>query len=269
MNAAGRVVKGLALAFAGVIMVGIFATAVGALALLGQIFDDRGEPVEVTEVVRVREDEQEVCELSINVQLMSVEIVKGDSFKVEADTDMVEVRREEGRVSIEERERGFGGIWQETGTLRVTLPDDKIDKIVLSTGVGKVSVARLIAEEVVLNLGVGKTEIEELSASRRTEIDSGVGALTVHGGTLKDLDLDMGVGRVELMVGLEGTAEIDAGMGELKLELRGQRDDYRIEVDQGLGGLNLDGVELGNERGKNLVKIDGGVGAINLALRDE
>ena len=65
-----------------------------------------------------------------------------------------------------------------------------------------------------------------------------------------------------------GDSEIDAGVGELNLNLIGSLNDYKIKLDKGIGSASINSEKMRSETyygtGSNLIDIDGGVGSINI-----
>ena len=96
--------------------------------------------------------------------------------------------------------------------------------------------------------------------------------MTINGGGLANLDFDMGVGKVVLTSALTGEGKIDYGVGELSLTLIGSAEDYRIELDKGIGEALLDGQKMADDtvygQGKNTLEIDGGVGSMNIRFTE-
>lgn len=271
MNGAQRVIKGLALALAVVIMVSVLSAVVGAGMILTRVFGGGGvarqDVSEWNETVV--NDKWEFNELRIELKSTSLKLERGEEFQVVADEEVIETRQAGKTVYIEEKERGWWGWWNEIGgEVKVVLPEDvDLTKFALDMGAGAAYVKGMAAEEVELSLGAGRAEFEGLKATRRAKVDGGAGLLIIRGAELKGLDLDMGVGRVEIEAMLGGDSEISAGVGKLDLTLIGEEDDYRVKFDPGLGAMNHEGISLDNSEGKNLVEIDGGVGAIDIRLR--
>ena len=126
----------------------------------------------------------------------------------------------------------------------------------------------LCANSLRLNLGAGEVIIGELSANSQSKIEGGAGAITINGGVLYNLDLDMGEGELNLTSCLLGDSELNQGVGQTNLTLTGNKDDYRLDFDKGLGSISVDGQKMSNDsvygNGQNKVDIDGGVGEIKV-----
>ena len=67
---------------------------------------------------------------------------------------------------------------------------------------------------------------------------------------------------------LTGKNEINAGVGSLNINLQGEKESYKIQVDKGLGSIKIDGKEISDEEvfgdGENYIEVDGGVGNIKI-----
>ena len=101
----------------------------------------------------------------------------------------------------------------------------------------------------------------------------GAGALNIKGGVIGGLELDLGVGKTDITAALNGKAAINCGVGETNINIIGQKGDYTIDVDLGIGAITLEGMRIKNDTvigdGKNELEIDGGVGNINIEFTSE
>ena len=84
------------------------------------------------------------------------------------------------------------------------------------------------------------------------------------------MDLDMGVGKLELTAQLTGQSELDLGIGETVLKLMGTASDYRLDVEEGIGDVTVDGQHITGEQtigaGKDQVEINCGIGSVKITL---
>ena len=62
------------------------------------------------------------------------------------------------------------------------------------------------------------------------------------------------------------------GVGESNITLLGSKEDYKLELEKGLGNISVDGVNVSDYgssgNGTNKVEINGGVGSINVRFED-
>ena len=63
-----------------------------------------------------------------------------------------------------------------------------------------------------------------------------------------------------------GNSRISAGIGEINLTLIGNKEDYQITADKGIGSIKIENQECSSNTtygsGYNKIKIDGGIGSI-------
>lgn len=267
MNGLQQGVKWFAIALAAVIICAMVTAMAGGLWLLSAVFDEVGAG-EISEVEMVTDvdGQEEIDDLDIKLKAANLEIKSGPELKVETDNDEVKTIWQGNKLTVRDENSHwfFGHV--DTHIIIYVPEDMKLETVKVEAGAGQVVIERLAATRVDLDLGAGRTEIGELVASESAKVKSGAGALEIKGGELAKLDFDMGVGRASVRSRLVSDSKIDAGVGKLELTLLGMEDDYRVEVDQGIGGMTQEGISLRNPKGKNLVKINGGVGAIVLRL---
>ena len=113
---------------------------------------------------------------------------------------------------------------------------------------------------------------ESLTATKRADIDGGAGKIFIGGGSLSGLELDMGVGALYLHSELLGESNLNMGVGDVKLLLLGDKSNYRLDIDKGIGevifaGSTVSGGTFGN--GAHKVDIDGGIGRISIEFVED
>lgn len=274
MTSEQKTIKNLAIALAWVLVIMIIVSAVsavtGILGLLSLL--DRKDTVISGELVSAQFDPDEIDSLSIDLRATEFEIVTGDTLKVDTTNNRISVRQSGKKLIIEEREQKLFEDNEATKTT-VYLPADKeFKELELDTGAGSVTVEKISVEKLELDLGAGEVVINEMTVSGSADIDGGVGRFELRGGSISDLDLDLGVGKTEISASLTGRADIDTGIGNFDLELIGNRDDYKIQANKGLGSFSIDGTSvtdgqtIGN--GTNIIQIDTGIGSANVTFAE-
>ena len=82
----------------------------------------------------------------------------------------------------------------------------------------------------------------------------------------------MGIGEINLTAKLTGKNEINAGIGNLNIELTGNEEDYKIQTNKGIGTVKIDGKEMSDGQkygeGENHIDIDGGIGNIKVKFEE-
>lgn len=108
----------------------------------------------------------------------------------------------------------------------------------------------------------------------KIEIDAGVGNFEVGDEFLKcrELEIDSGVGDCTIRADITRKLDIDGGVGEIYLILKGEETDFNYDIDSGIGSLEIGGShysDLGNEEkidndaSKDII-LDTGVGAVTI-----
>lgn len=209
-----------------------------------------------------------------DIQSLAVEIGSADflieqaeGFAVESNLKNLSVSEKNGVLTI--RQGKQVGVAYTDAMLTLYVPAGTVfESVRINTGAGRLAAEELAAERVDLLLGAGEVRIGRLEASREADIEGGAGAVVISDGSLRDLDLEMGVGELNLTAALVGDCDLSFGVGESNLTLLGNRDDYRVEMEKGIGGITVDGETFASDRvlgsGPNRVEIQGGVGAIHL-----
>ena len=135
----------------------------------------------------------------------------------------------------------------------------------------KLNIDKISTKNLDLELGAGKVDINQLIVLKDTEIEGGAGKITIKDGDIHNLDLEMGIGSLSLTSKLTGNNHIDAGVGEINLNLLGTMNDYNISLDKGIGSATLAGNSMDDNTqygtGSNKIDIDGGVGSISIDFK--
>lgn len=270
MTQAQKVIKYLAMAFAILLCVTIIGGIVAGISGVMYLFSDHSK---VTGDMKQYPIAGEVSSLSVDLGAAELRIQTAGEFSVESNYEDISVRCENGKLRIQEKTKLFS-IHPDGIMVIVNVPRDFVFREAeIDTGAGRVRIDTLSAETLELSLGAGETIIENLMVSSRANIDGGAGVLRIRGGVLHNLDLEMGVGELTLKCRMEGKSSLDMGVGEANLTLIGSLEDYRIELDKGIGQAKLQGSSMKDDgvygTGRNEIEIDGGVGAIHIDFSQE
>ena len=256
-----RLIKYGAIAFAFVLIFGIFSSIIYGIDVVFSIFDDSNN--DNYEMVSI-DMEDTINFLDIDVEKIDLEVKSGDDFRIEV-SNVNKIRYSDEYNKLVIKEKGINLFNDET-KLFIYVPDDKIfDSVSIDTTVGSVNILKLNTKDIDLDLGMGSVVIDYLNVTRESSISAGVGELVIRDGIISDLELDMGVGDGLITASVLGESEINCGVGKLELNLNGSLNDYKIEVDEGIGDIKVDGVKLSRNvygNGNNYIDIDGGVGEI-------
>lgn len=280
MRNAQKLIKAFALVLATLIIVGIFTAIIGGVSFLaavtgaeigGWVSDSGAWTSESYESQMVHELETSVKATSVKFRLVD----DGEPVRVETNNEYVTtwIDMDERRLNVVEKSHGLFG-WGGKGEVIVYVRKNvSFEKVKLEVGAGELDIEKLDAWVLDLDLGAGRTEIRALKVSERATIDGGAGYLAIKQAEMQNAHLELGVGKAEIEAKLRGESKIDSGVGKVELKLVGREQDYRVEVDKGLGSIELNGEKLGDGSvwgtGKNRVDIDSGVGAVEINVTEE
>lgn len=270
MSDVQRVIKYVAIAFAIYLIVNIISVVVFGISSMFFLIDDDDSIMEEMKVVTL-EVGKTFDVLDIDIHGTSLDIIESDEFKVETNNKYIEVNQSSNKVTIKEKKHTW---YRNSGKskLVVYMPTTmKLEKFIIDAGAGKVSIDSAWARDLDFNLGAGQVIIGNLIVSKKAKIDGGAGEIIIKDGSLNNLDFDMGVGRALVTAEILGKSDIDAGVGELEVHLLGQKEDYQIMVDKGIGSIRIDGDSMKSSTygdGVNKLDIDGGVGSIRIDFSD-
>lgn len=263
MNDVQKVIKYAAILLAGFII----------LAIVSVLFDIVGSfiPDSDVNVKNFYEEYQNIKEIDIDSKFSKIIIQKGDKFSVDGSnlTASFTSTLNNGVLKIEETSKK---LWNNNydGVVTITVNDTILEKMDIEHGAGKLTIAGVSANRFELEQGAGKVEISNVTFLN-TSIDGGAGEIVINSANLKNLDLDIGAGKATIEAYLEGKNDIDCGVGALNFNLLGNKEDYQIKVNKGIGSVTIDGIKqsdgsiFGN--GYNTINLDGGIGSITVDFK--
>ena len=273
MTTAQKVIQYLAIAFAIFLTVTIIGGILSAVGFIGGFFT--GE--DITGEIQTYSVDADIQNLNVVIKAADVHIKEGDAFSVESSLKNLKVEEKDGRLIIKDttevKAQLFGSNTFKDAVLTLYIPEGAVfDHVSLTTGAGRLTVDHLSAGTLDFELGAGEVTIGTLVAAKSADIEGGAGQITVSDGAINNLDLEMGVGQFHLTSALTGDCQLDSGVGEMNITLLGSKDDYKLELEKGLGSISVDGKDISDHgnigNGTNKVEIHGGVGAINVDFKE-
>jgi len=268
MSTLQKIIKYLAIAFAVFLTVTIISGVLGAVGLFGGLFSGNA----VTEDMKTYAVTSEINNLNIRINAADLYIKEGEVFFVESNLEHLKVEEKGNALTIAETKKLSGNY--NGAVLTVYVPAGMIfDNTNLTTGAGRLTIDNLASGTLDFELGAGDVSIISLIAKKSADIEGGAGRITISGGTLKDLDLEMGVGQLNLTSALTGDCQLDLGIGESNITLIGDKEDYKLELEKGIGNITVDGKAVSDYgssgKASNKVEISGGIGSINVEFKQQ
>ena len=166
------------------------------------------------------------------------------------------------------------------GTGSVALRDLQAQQLHVSRGVGSVTLTDFACETFSLTGGTGVATLTNGGASVRADVSVGVGNVTVDGGDWNALSVEGGAGSFVFDGSLRGVCSIEGGVGRTELRFADAADNYEVQIQKGVGDIDVKGAELvllGDDNfavnpgagAANLLTIDQGAGAVKLRFPEE
>ena len=274
MTTAQKIIKNLALAFATLLIVSIISGILSALyALSGVLGLQKEEETIKDEMSVINFENTEAATLDIDVAFTNLIIKKGDFLVAETNNKDINCKQDNQNLQIKEKQHGlFSG--NNKDDLVVYIPENlEFEKVKINAGAGKIQIENINTKNLHLELGAGETIIEKINVTDDCKIESGAGKVSILSGNINELDLDMGIGKFEVASAITGNSKINAGIGNLELNIQGNKENYKLKVDKGIGAIKIDGKEVANDvtygDGENTIKINGGIGSIKIDFQEE
>ena len=255
-----KIADALAYALIGLIVFSLL----GITGLFSSIQLGLGETVNESDVFT----KEQVSELEIDLLVADITVLKGDSIEIDSTKNSFRVYNRNGKLSLEEKNTLFSR--DENRHVTIRLPEDfTFKKVDIDTGAGDISAELLSTEYLELDVGAGYVTFDELNVTKKCDIDCGAGTFSVKNGSLHNLDFSLGVGKADISAHVLANADIESGVGELRLKLLGGKEAYTLAIEKGLGILTVDSQLISDSligNGENKIKIEGGVGNINVSF---
>jgi len=265
-----KIIKYVAMAFAIFLVFSILSSIMFGIVSISNIFGNEEDANNmVLEDLNINNN---TLVLDIEVSGIDVIIKQGNEFKAETNNKYIKTRQNGNKLYITEKSHSWFSR-RDGSDLVVYVPSDYIfDVVSIENGAGKIDIDFLSSKKIYFDLGAGKVTIDNLLVLNETEIDGGAGTIVIENGSLNNLDLDMGLGKLSLTSELIGESEIDAGVGEVNLNLIGNINKYKIKLDKGIGSAKFGSKQMESNiyygNGSNIIDIDGGIGSIKIDFLD-
>lgn len=264
MNTFQRIIKYAALALAFSIIVSILSLLFGFISSISEIFES-SVSTEISTELSTDYIGSQINSLEIDLKEVSLYITKGNSFNVKTNTDKITSEVINSELKIKDKSSKYS----KNKIVELTIPENVIlNEIDIEVGLGKNNIELLNANNIKLELGAGNMTINNINAYTNFEVDGGSGEINIMNANVSNMEIDMGVGLTTFEGTLKGNNKIEAGIGELRINLKDSIDNYRFDVNKAIGSIKVNNNEISNNTiygtGVNLLKIDGGIGSIKI-----
>ncbi|MBR6102132.1 MAG: DUF4097 family beta strand repeat protein [Ruminococcus sp.] len=150
-------------------------------------------------------------------------------------------------------------------TFEISIPDKLYDSFSVELGSGELEIDDIRAKYVKIESGAGEVNANNIVAENKLEADMGAGKQSYSNCEVGELDFDCGAGETEFSGSISDKVDIDGGVGAIKLTIYGNYNDYDLDIDKGIGGVDINKGDTSVGSTKNIpMKIDCGIGEIKL-----
>lgn len=269
MTTTQKIIKYLAIAFALFLVISIFSIIFGlSREIISSINSDKKDSELLEEYTTISNNVNNIESFKIDISNDDIEIKKGEKFEVKTNDPDVKFYHENSKVKIKS-DKTFS--WHPSnsyrGTIIIYLPNEfNISELDLNLGAGKIDIDKIFVETLLMDLGAGTMTAKEINVYEKAMINGGAGNININSGTINNLNLKLGAGNASIQSDLTGSNTLTTGVGRLNLGLSRSKDNYRFDINKGLGNIILNDFDVSEDTligdGETKIKINGAVGNI-------
>lgn len=130
-------------------------------------------------------------------------------------------------------------------------------------------------DEVDIDMSAGTADLNHLTAYQ-IDVDTAAGELSMDDITCDELNIDASMGKTSLTnCSVSRHLDVDLGMGDIYMMLKGQLDDYNYNVDVGMGNVVIGDYQFSGiadqthyNSGVKTIDVDCGMGNVTIEMED-
>ncbi len=259
------IIKYAAIALAVLVVIAVFAGIVRLISYLIPGFSSNA-----TGKWETYEIKNEISVLDVDIHQIDLELLtSSDSeLRVESNYKYLAVTEEGDKLLVKDKRNFFFNL-RGNAVLRIYVPEGKVfDKVDIRTGAGMSEFEGLRARAIDMDFGAGKSTLKNVFVSEQARIDTGAGKISIRDSEFNNLELDLGVGNFEFSGLLMGKNDLRMGVGTSTIDLAGSLDDYKIQIEKGIGEIRVGGDNVKDDiqigLGERELYCEGGVGSIEI-----
>lgn len=269
MTTTQKIIKYLAIAFALFLVISIFSIIFGlSREIISSINNDEKESELLEEYTIISNNVNNIESFKIDISNDDIEIKEGEKFEVKTNDPDVKFYHENSKVKIKSDKTFSWHINNSSrGTIIIYLPNEfNISELDLNLGAGKIDIDKIFVETLLMDLGAGTMTAKEINVYEKAAINGGAGNININSGTINNLNLKLGAGNASIQSDLTGSNTLTTGVGKLNLGLSRSKDNYKFDINKGLGNIILNDFDVSEDTsigdGETKIKINGAVGNI-------
>ncbi len=248
--------KCLSLFITGIIFIAIGGIGIATVGMNGVNLNDISigpssskTPLENVEMHIIPiDDTQEITSLDFSADAGTFTVVRGDSFTVETNLSTFGWEISDNCLKIENTgSTSFMSFDDAAVEIIVTVPERHFKEVKLSLKAGEFYADEIITDKLTIDMDAGEAVLDSISAISESDITINAGECTFNTSVLNESEINMDAGEMIFNeCKLTGENDINLDLGEISMTLLGKRSDYKFDIDNDLGEVNVDGVPYKN-----------------------
>lgn len=141
--------------------------------------------------------------------------------------------------------------------ITIILPEKEYNNFYAKNYVGTISVNGIEANDFKIKSDVGSVKVNDCKGNQSSSISNGLGEIVVRNSNFSNLDLENDIGSIKLVdcLLLERTSA-STGIGEVYFKLSGDKANYDIDVETGIGSSKINGEKGSSHSASALHEMD-------------
>ena len=119
-----------------------------------------------------------------------------------------------------------------------------LDSALFEFGAADISMEEIAAKKLYLTVGAGELKAERITATEQARFKVGAGSFSMEDAVLTNAELECGVGEMNVSGTFDGDTKADCGVGAMELAVFGEQEQYRGELNCGLGEIDFGTISI-------------------------
>lgn len=207
--------------------------------------------------------------IHMDISYGNVKIIQGDKFSITADRlpkNQFESYVKDGTWYMKEKDMEYAEVFgihipvrffpwgDDTSDITITVPEGFTAKqFTMKVGAGRVEAEAISTMDGDFTIGAGRLEADQMTVSNQSRYKIGAGEMILQDADLNNITLENKVGNTEIDGRLTGKNTVQCNIGNITLNLDGDRKDYSYDATaSGIGKVDIDGDIYRNINSKNI-----------------
>ena len=129
--------------------------------------------------------------------------------------------------------------------ITLTIPKGAMpDSALFEFGAAEINMEDVSAKKLYITVGAGELTADGLTATEFAKLNVGAGVFHADEVALANAELVCGVGEMKVSGSFYGDTTADCGVGAMELRVQGEQEEYRGELNCGLGEIDFGNIDL-------------------------